>query len=127
MDLLLDSHVALWWAEDPGLLDPAAGSAIANPSNSVSASAASAWELAIKIAAGKLVVDVRSLFLGLRAQGVRLLGIGVEDGIDAGSLAWDHRDPFDRMLVVQAQRSGLVLVTRDRSLLAYRGIETLAA
>ena len=65
MDLLLDSHAALWWAEDPGLLEPTAGSAIANPSNSVWASAASAWELAIKVAAGKLVVDVRSLFLGL--------------------------------------------------------------
>lgn len=113
MDLLLDSHVVVWWADDPSLLSVEAAAAIADPTNDVWASAASAWELAIKVTQGKLAVDVRSLFRQLADRGVRLRGIGVDDGINAALLAWNHRDPVDRMLVAQAQASQLTLVTRD--------------
>lgn len=117
MDYLLDTHIALWWAEDPALLRPAARDAIADPANEIWASAASAWELAIKVRAGKLAVDVDALFRGLSADGIRMLGIGIDDGIGAASLDWAHRDPFDRMLVAQARRMGVVLLTRDDAIL----------
>ena len=113
MDLLLDSHVLVWWAVDPSQLSAEAAAAIADPLNDVWASSASAWELAIKASQGKLTVDVRALFSRLPDRGIRLRGIGVDDGIDAATLVWTHRDPFDRMLVAQARRSNLALVTRD--------------
>jgi PIN domain nuclease of toxin-antitoxin system len=113
VNLLLDSHTALWWSDDTSLLSVEAARAIADPANDVFVSAASAWELAIKTAQGKLSLDVRALFRRLSDRGIRLLGIGVDDGIDAAELQWAHRDPFDRMLVAQAARSQLTLVTRD--------------
>jgi PIN domain nuclease of toxin-antitoxin system len=119
MDLLLDSHVALWWADDPSQLKKDVAQEIADPTNDVWASAASAWELAIKTAQGMLAVDVRGLFRRLSDRGIRLRGIGVDDGIDAAALAWAHRDPFDRMLVAQAALSGLTMVTRDSVILDF--------
>jgi PIN domain nuclease of toxin-antitoxin system len=119
VDLLLDSHAAVWWADDPSQLSTAAAEAISDPGNDVWASAASAWELAIKSAQGKLSVDVRALFRRLADQRVRLRGIGIDDGVDAAALVWSHRDPFDRMLVAQAANSGLVLVTRDSAILDF--------
>ena len=125
MDVLLDSHIALWWAEDPERLNAEARSTLVDPRNDVWVSSASSWELAIKVHAGKLTLDVRRLMSGLQERGIRLLGIGVDDGIDAAGLDWSHRDPFDRMLVAQANRAGLSLVTRDRSILDFSGVTTL--
>lgn len=119
MDLLLDSHAALWWADDPTQLSEAAVEAIGEPTNDVFASAASAWELAIKVGQGKLAVDVRTLFRRLADRGIRLRGIGVDDGVDAAELRWSHGDPFDRMLVAQAASSMLTLVTRDSTILEF--------
>jgi PIN domain nuclease of toxin-antitoxin system len=119
VDLLLDSHTAVWWADDPSQLSTDAAAAISDPANDVWASAASAWELAIKSAQGKLSVDVRGLFRRLADQRIRLRGIGIDDGIDAAALIWSHRDPFDRMLVAQAANTGLVLVTRDSVILDF--------
>jgi PIN domain nuclease of toxin-antitoxin system len=127
VDLLLDTHVALWWAADAAELGEDVRRAVSEPTNTVWASTASAWELAIKVRAGKLVVDVRALFGGLLAAGIRILGIGVDDAVAAGSLDWDHRDPFDRMLVAQAMRRRLVLVTRDAAILAGDRARTLPA
>lgn len=125
MELLLDTHVALWWADDPAFLLPAAQSAIADPTNVVWFSAASAWELAIKTRAGKLALDVGHFVALSTRNGIRLLGIGVDDAIAAGSLDWPHRDPFDRMLVAQAQRQNCVLVTRDRAIAQFDGVQSI--
>ena len=81
--LLLDSHVALWWAEEPSRLSPEVLALITDPANDVWVSAASAWELSIKVRAGRLEVDVGRLFDGLARHGIRLLGIGVDDAISA--------------------------------------------
>ena len=127
MNVLLDSHVALWWASSPEDLRPDVASIVTNPLNEVWVSAASAWELAIKVASGRLELDVRRLFSGLADSGLRILGVGVDDGIDATTLAWPHRDPFDRMLAAQARRSELRLITRDLALLAFDGVATIPA
>jgi PIN domain nuclease of toxin-antitoxin system len=113
MELLLDTHAALWWADDPLQLSDAAQVAIAAPTNVVWFTAASAWELSIKVRSGKLALDVPRFVSLLTQGGIRLLGIGIDDAITAGSLDWAHRDPFDRMIVAQASRLNLMLVTRD--------------
>ena len=127
MDLLIDSHVALWWADDPSLLSTPAMEAIADPANVVWLSAASAWELAIKVRGGKLDIDVLATVTKLSQNGVRLLGIGLDDAVAAGLLHWDQRDPIDRMLVAQSQRLGLRLVTRDAAMVRYLQSDALVA
>jgi len=127
MDLLLDTHVALWWALEPGQLSGDVVRLVGAPLNEVWVSAASAWELAIKVRSGRLAVDVDRLFESLIGNGLRILGIGVDDAITAGLLDWDHRDPFDRMLVAQAQRLALTIVTRDAAILSHPGVISTAA
>jgi PIN domain nuclease of toxin-antitoxin system len=127
VDLLLDTHAALWWAQDPSQLSTDAVQAIQDPTRIVWFTAASAWELSIKVHGGKLRVDVARLVEGLTSRGVRLLGIGFDDAIAAGSLEWDHRDPFDRMIVAQAARNNLALVTRDVAIRGYVGLQTIVA
>jgi len=127
VNLLLDSHVALWWADDPARLDPGCRAAIAAPETDVWFSAASAWELSIKVRSGKLSVDVGRLVRRLRDDGVSLLGIGIEHASAAGGLAWDHRDPFDRMLVAQADVQDLTLATRDSAMLEFLGSGAMRA
>jgi PIN domain nuclease of toxin-antitoxin system len=127
VELLLDSHVALWWATDPSRLEAKARHAVTAAGNGVSVSTASAWELAIKVRSGRLELDVGHLFEALASHGLRVLGIGVDDGLRAGGLDWSHRDPFDRMLVAQALRLGLTVATRDAAILGYREVPTLAS
>ncbi len=127
MDILLDTHVGVWWADDPRLLDEVALRSIEDGANTVWFSAASAWELAIKVQKGKLAVDVARLVDQLTRNGVRILGIGVDDGIMAGSLEWAHRDPFDRMLVGQAQRLRYTIATRDHAILAFVGASAISS
>jgi PIN domain nuclease of toxin-antitoxin system len=127
MDLLLDTHVCLWWAHEPERLRPAARSAIEDGGNTVWLSAASAWELSIKVHRGKLELDVDRMISQLVRTGCGLLGIGIDDAITAGRLEWSHRDPFDRMLAAQTSRTSRLLVTRDRELRAFLGAEALEA
>jgi PIN domain nuclease of toxin-antitoxin system len=116
VDLLLDTHAALWWAEgDPELSDSAL-TVINDAANTAWFSVASAWELSIKVRAGRLSLDLAKLVDQLTRNGIRLLGIGVDDAIGAGSLEWAHKDPFDRMLVAQSQRLGYQLVSRDEAI-----------
>ncbi len=93
MDLLLDSHAALWWADNVALLSSDAAEAISDPANDVWASAASAWEMAIKTAQGKLAVDVRVLFHRLADRGIRVRGIGVEVDLWSWAVVNDSQTP----------------------------------
>ena len=118
MTLLLDTHVLLWWLADDPRLTPAMREAIADPSTAVMVSAASAWEAAIKAAAGKLTVP-DGLHQELERHGFEELRVTVEDGLAAGALPRHHGDPFDRMLIAQAARRRLVVVTADRRFADY--------
>ena len=123
MTLLLDSHVALWWESGDGTLSAAARKAIEDPTRAAWCSAASVWELAINVRSGKLILDVSGLINGLDTNGI---GIASVDGLDAvagGSLGWSHNDPFDRMIVAQALRRGWTIVTRDRAILDFVGVD----
>lgn len=113
---LLDTHAFLWWLADSGRLSGTAHNVIADESNSIMVSAASAWEIATKYRLGKLpgneavAVDVAGNIAG---QGFEELTINVADAERAGRLPGPHRDPFDRMLVAQAQARDLVVVSVD--------------
>ena len=126
MQVLLDTHVLLWWDRNDRHLGKAARDVIADPSNDVFVSAASSWEIAIKRRKGKLTFRGSPSKL-ITANGFRPLSISPEQGELAGSLAWSHADPFDRMLVCQAQDLGLVLVHADATIRAYAGVSQLWA
>lgn len=125
MKLLLDTHALLWWLDDDPRLTAGARSVIADPGNDVFYSAASTWEMAIKIAAGRLEVrgDLPS---AIASSGFGALPISVEHAVAAGALPPHHHDPFDRMLVAQARLEGLTIVTRDPNIPGYE-VQTLGA
>ncbi len=125
MRLLLDTHALLWWLEDSGQLAVDARTHIADGGNEVVVSAASAWEMSIKQASGKLRMPA-DLEMALEASGLRQLPITLEHGMRAGSLPAHHHDPFDRMLIAQALVEGLTIVTRDPRFDTY-GVPILAA
>jgi len=116
--LLLDTHVLLWWLTEDDRLTPAMRAAIAEPRTSVAVSAASAWEMAIKAARGKLTIP-EGLAEEIERQGFEGLPVTVQDGLAAGALPRHHDDPFDRMLIAQAVRRRFVLVTADRRFVDY--------
>lgn len=115
MDLLLDTHTFLWW--DAAKL-PAAVVKRIQSADEVYVSAASAWEIAIKAALGKLVARA-ALADAIKDYGFRPLPITLEHGDAVRLLPHHHRDPFDRMLVAQARVEGMTLVSRDPVFSAY--------
>lgn len=112
MRLLLDTHALLWSLAEPERIAEDARTAIEDGRNEVLVSAASAWEVAIKRAMGKLEVP-DDLGSEIDAAAFGSLAITVEHALAAGALPLHHRDPFDRMLVAQAALEGLTIVTRD--------------
>jgi PIN domain nuclease of toxin-antitoxin system len=110
--LLLDTHVFLWWLNDDPALGKRVRSEIRDGRNQVYVSAASAWEISIKRALGKLQApgDIESV---VEDERFITLNISLRHGEQAGKLPPFHRDPFDRMLIAQAQSDGLILVTAD--------------
>jgi PIN domain nuclease of toxin-antitoxin system len=123
--LLLDTHVLLWWlANDPSLGEEARAG-ISDPSSSVFVSAATVWEVSIKQTLGELEAPF-DLLRQIELNRFEPLSITVSHAYMAGALPRHHDDPFDRMLVAQAMKDGLVLLTRDPRMSRY-GVETLAA
>jgi PIN domain nuclease of toxin-antitoxin system len=117
--LLLDTHVLLWWWLDNPQLSAKARRAIANESNEIFASAASAWEIATKHRLGKLGLPALTLQRYeslLAADGIMQLAITTGHALLAGSYAQPHADPFDRMLAAQAEIEGMTIVSRDAAL-----------
>lgn len=125
MKLLLDTHALLWWLADDPMLSREARASIADPTSPVFVSAATAWEMAIKTALGKLDAP-DDLNDALAASRFQELPITIEHALLAGKLPQHHRDPFDRMLIAQARLEGLTVVTRDAVFGAYE-IELLPA
>ncbi|MDE2837174.1 MAG: type II toxin-antitoxin system VapC family toxin [Chloroflexota bacterium] len=124
MRFLIDSHTLLWYLSDEPMLGAKAREIIDDPDNDVFVSIASIWELAIKRAKGKLRIP-NDLAATCEKDGFTLLSIAPFHAEQAAMLPMHHRDPFDRMLIAQAQAEGLVLVTRDAHIRRY-GIRTMA-
>lgn len=119
MPLLLDTHVFLWWILSAPRLKGGAQEIISNPDNLVFVSAASAWETAIKVALGKFDMPINEFRQAIVKSAFSELPISITDALAAGALPLHHRDPFDRMLVAQAQANNLTLITHDKALEPY--------
>ncbi len=117
MDVLLDTHALLWWLSDDPALAPRARKVIAETRNVLFVSAASAWEIATKVRLGKLptAADLAADFSGhLEREGFQVLAISGEHAIRAGLLPGLHKDPFDRMLIAQAQGENMPIVSNEK-------------
>jgi PIN domain nuclease of toxin-antitoxin system len=116
--LLLDTHAALWWLSDDNRLGTTSAGLMTDASNQVLLSAAVVWEIAIKRSLKKL--DAPGDFAAtLLAAGAQPLPVGEDHAEAVGELPWHHRDPFDRLLVVQAAIEQAVLVSDDDALRPY--------
>jgi len=117
--LLLDTHIFVWASGRDERLHPALRVAIQGDAHEIFVSAASAWEIAIKHAVGRLDFPVLKWDEMLATMGLAALPITPAHGVEAGALPRHHQDPFDRMLVAQARVERLTLVTQDRLLRHY--------
>ncbi len=119
MNLLLDTHTFLWAVDDNPNLSQEARAAIIDGNNLVFVSAATAWEISIKRAIGKLSVPYGSYLNELKAHRFTSLDITTEHALAVENLPQHHKDPFDRLLIAQAQIEKFTLVTRDTRIKQY--------
>jgi PIN domain nuclease of toxin-antitoxin system len=123
MRALLDTHTFLWWNTDDPKLSAQAREFIADSSNEIYLSAASAWEMAIKYSKGRLVLPVEpDHYVADRMAHYRFLPLPVQlsHALQVTHLPAIHQDPFDRLLIAQAQIEGLPLLTGDEEIARYK-------
>ncbi|ARR55643.1 PIN domain nuclease [Rhizorhabdus wittichii DC-6] len=116
MRLLLDTHALIWWLAGDEMLSQPARAAIADEANGIAVSAASAMEVATKFRIGKLpgaALLARDFEAIVAAQGFAELAITVRHARLAGEMNIAHKDPFDRLLIAQAQTEDMVLVSNE--------------
>ena len=121
MRLLIDTHVLIWWTNDLAKLPQHVQDRMVDTTNQVFVSAATAWEIAIKVRSGKLTFDRQ--FLAdfdnrIAALAFTPLPVASSHAVLAGLLTGQHKDPFDRLLAAQAQVEQLAVITRDKAIAA---------
>ncbi len=128
MNILLDTRVLIWWMQGSERLGSRSKAEMFAPGARLWLSAASVWEMAIKRVAGRLTLraPLDASISSLVTQGFRSLSISTRHALAAGSLPPYHSDPFDRMLIAQAQCEDLVLATVDSAISRYE-VRTLDA
>lgn len=122
MRFLADTHALLWWLRDDPRLSKRARSLLGDGANELLWSVASSWEIAVKVASGKLELDrpLPRLFADIVGdQGAVVLPVGHEHCARVAELPRHHGDPFDRMLVAQAQHERVPILSADGKLNAY--------
>ncbi len=122
MRLLLDTCTFLWWMVDPDKLSPEVRLQLVDQSNEVVLSAVSGWEIALKYRLGKLPLDRQPSVLVTDAVGrlnISTLQVSMAHGIRSGELPLHHKDPFDRLLIAQAEIEGLTLISPDTAFAVY--------
>ena len=116
MAVLLDTQVFLWMHAEPQRLSGSARSMLIDPTQEVLVSAVSSWEIAIKHASGRLdLPEPPMTYVPSRIASAGLTAIAIEHAhtLQAGALALNHRDPFDRLLIAQARELSIPLMTSD--------------
>ena len=116
MRALLDTHTLLWWILNDPALTRTARDTIADTNGTMLVSAASAWELATKFRLGKLPQAgdlVANFATEVEQEGFQVLPVSAEHGVRAGLLPGPHKDPFDRMLIAQAQAEDAAIISNE--------------
>jgi len=128
MRVLVDTHVFLWWSSERGArVSERAREILSDGANDVAMSTVSAWEIAIKVGTGRLALpDLIERYLPdrIRHHGFDLLPVELAHALRAGALPHIHTDPFDRLLIAQAQVEGIPLMTADPAIARY-DVETI--
>ena len=122
MKLLLDTHIFIWWADQPESLSQAALSALEDEANELLLSVASVWEMQIKIQLGKLKLSLPLKDLVKNQQETNNLTVSpvaLTHVLALDALPFHHKDPFDRLLIAQSIEEDLTLVTADSQFSAY--------
>jgi PIN domain nuclease of toxin-antitoxin system len=122
MRLLIDTHALLWWLTDDPALPVSARKHLARAGNTVLVSSASAWEIATKFRIGKLpdAGDLLADFAGyMSRERFEALAISTDHAVRAGLLPGPHKDPFDRMLIAQAQAENIPILSNDAAFDTY--------
>ena len=120
--LLLDTHIFIWWADQPEKLSPAALSALEDEANELLLSVASVWEMQIKIQLGKLKLSLPLKELVKNQQEIKNLTVSpvaLTHVLALDALPFNHKDPFDRLLIAQSIAEGLTIVTADSQFSTY--------
>jgi PIN domain nuclease of toxin-antitoxin system len=120
--LLLDTHILIWWVAGDRKLPSSLRQRITSAESDVSVSAATFWEIAIKIRLRRIDLDLEELRAAVNADGFTELPVQVAHTLRLPALPDHHRDPFDRLLIAQSIADGRRLVTLDESILAYTGV-----
>lgn len=118
MKYLLDTQIILWWLTEPEKLSDKIRTIIEDRSNSIFLSSVSFWEMAIKQSIGRLIIPKNMIDI-LALQKFEILPLTAEEGLGVSDLPFIHRDPFDRILVIQAKINNLVLITGDQKITEY--------
>ncbi len=122
MRALLDTHIFLWWISDDRQLTPRVREIIGDVDNDLYLSAASGWEMAIKAALGKLRLPKEiNAFLHeqLAVNAITALPVQMNHALHVYTLPAHHRDPFDRLLIAQAQLENMPIITSDAQIAKY--------
>ena len=124
MSYLLDAHTFLWWARNNPALSQTSKRILQMPQSNLAVSVASIWELSLKCSLGKLpdfqpFQDSKVLSQFLDAQTIQMLPINLDDISLAANLPMHHKDPFDRIIIAQAQRQRLTLISKDEAFERY--------
>ncbi len=126
MKLLLDTNALIWWLHDDPQLRARARALIANPESRLSTSIICLWEIAIKWRIGKLECQASFLERQLLSENIMLLGINSQHLLALEKLAFHHRDPFDHLILAQAQVEGATIITSDKVMTRY-GVDCFPA
>lgn len=119
-DLLLDTHVLLFWLSDSARLSSAAYAAIADGSQPLYVSVAAIWEMSIKATLGRIEIP-QNLIARLADEDINVLLITPDHAMAVSQLPLLHQDPFDRIQIAQSRLEGLTFVTADRRIIGYGG------
>jgi PIN domain nuclease of toxin-antitoxin system len=126
MQLLIDTHILIWFLEGNKSLSKPRRQIIANPQNDVFVSISSLWEIAIKISIGKLTLakPLADVIKQIAVEDIEILPIFPEHTLQVSTLPFHHRHPFDRIIIAQEQSENLPIMTDDSAFSSY-GIKIL--
>lgn len=115
MKLLLDTHALIWWDSEPRRLSPSATAALQDPANDIQLSVVCVWEIVIKAQLGKLSLrlPLENIVADQLANGLNILHVRLEHALAVNQLPAVHKDPFDWLLIAQAQVERATLVSAD--------------